>query len=157
MKKLLAVALILCLMVPIAHAEKQNDFIAAYMNAAPLYSAPEINAATLLTRNGITYWEFKSGAKLVPLTDNKQNLEGVLVTGTERSAGDFIAVSVCSIVAMDGDEKTDEIFRRVMAFYLDWRDHKEDFSMGYVTVNKIGVKMMYSSGVYQMVIGHTGL
>lgn len=158
MKKLFSLVLILCLLMPCASAEKLKDFIAAYSEIAPVYSAPTISSASLQNINGTRVWKFDSGAMLIVLLDAKMNLSGVAVTGTEDNVGDFLAASVCSIVAMDEDEDINKIFQRVMEIYLDWRDQKADFSVSYVTQkNKIGVTLQYGSGLYQMVIGHTGL
>ena len=158
MKKLFVLLMILCLMIPCAHADKLEDFIAKYSEIAALYSAPDISTATEKMAYGSKVYQFSSGVYLIIIRNAKQDMEGVVVLGDEKCAGDMLAAIVCTIVAFDQEENIDIIFQRVMSLYLDYRDHKKDFSYSYVTdKGKIGVTMEFTSSRYQTIIGHTGL
>lgn len=158
MKKLLTVVLLLCLLIPTAHAESVNEFISAYMNLAPSFSAPAISSATLQNKNDVDHWAFDSGVKLVVLTNARNQLSGVTIIGNESNVGDFLAVAVCCVAAMDVEEDTDRIAEYILTQYLDFRDHKKDYSHTLLTKKgKIAAMLDMSGNDYQFIIGHTGL
>lgn len=158
MKKLLAVALMICLLLPVAHAESVNEFISAYMNLASSFSAPEISSGTLQNINGVNHWAFDSGVKLIVLTNARNQLSGVTILGNESNVGDFLAVAVCCVAAMDAEEDTDRISEYILTQYLDFRDHKKDYSHPLLTKKgKIAAMLDMSGNDYQFIIGHTGL
>ena len=73
MKKLVCIVMLLCLLIPCASAETLDDFIAAYMKYASIYSAPEISSNTLMKSNGAYFWRFDSGTMIIVIRDAKMN------------------------------------------------------------------------------------
>ena len=157
MKKLVCIVMLLCLLIPCASAETLDDFIAAYMKYASIYSAPEISSNTLMKSNGAYFWRFDSGTMIIVIRDAKMNLEGVAVTGNEDCVGDMLAATICATVAMDEDVDINKLFQYVMSMYIDYRDHEKDFSYSFLTPHNIAVSEQYGSNLYQFIIGHTGL
>ena len=122
MKKLLAVALILALLIPCAVAEdliKYDLFIGLYNIAAKNYGGFEISAATASELEGDTktyYWETKQ-EKLIVFVNEYDNVSGVVVVGS-RTSRDFLPMCFNAFLASSCESIKDEDYYKIMFGYF---------------------------------------
>ena len=123
MKKLLAVALVLCLLVPCAADAsmviKPDFFVNLYSIARKLCGGIEISmeTATELRGNEHTlHWETPS-EKLILILNGSGDVSGVVVVGDRRSRN-FLPMCFNSFMAASAESMKEEDWKDIMLGYL---------------------------------------
>jgi hypothetical protein len=123
MKKLLAVALVLCLLVPcVANANSIisiDFFIGVYNAAYKLYGGIEISLETAIETYGDEHtfsWK-TAGENLILVVNDYGNVSGVIVAG-DRASRSFLPMCFCAFVASSAESLKDKDFSDLMLAYF---------------------------------------
>lgn len=123
MKKLLAVALILCLMVPCAANAsviiKPDFFVNLYNIARQLCGGMEISMETaneLRGKEHTLHWETPN-EKLILVLNGSGDVSGVVVVG-DRLSRDFLPMCFNSFMATSAESMKEEDWKDIMLGYL---------------------------------------
>lgn len=128
MKKLLAVTLVLCMMVPCfanaAVAVKPDFFVTLYNIARQLCGGIEISMETAIETHGkehTFHWETPN-EKLILIVNASGDLSGVVVVG-DRLSRNFLPMCYCSLMAASVESMKEEDWKDIMiSYFLSLKD-----------------------------------